>query len=72
MRLPVTSGVVVGGLMEGDSWVKVFSSDGELVSGVMLVGLCRGGDAAIDVVSELMDALSLDVLRPLIFVTSYS
>jgi len=48
----------LGGLTEGYNWVKVYSSDGELVSGVMLVGLCRGGEAVIDVVYVLMAALS--------------
>jgi len=31
-------GVVVGGLTEGDSWVKAYYRDEELVSGVMLLG----------------------------------
>ena len=53
-----SDGVVVGGLTEGDSWVKAYSSDGELVSGVMLVGFYRGGEATVDVVSGLMAALS--------------
>ena len=67
-----SGGADVGGLTEGDSWVKPYSSDGDSVSWVMLVGLCRGGKVVVDVVSRLMVALSLCAYCPSFFVTSCS